>query len=344
MLRNYEKFIFLGVIIVLAFFARATYPGTAPSGPGTKSGPGQSQTAIMVLPQIGVAAASDPPALKSTGDPAQPQSQKQELQAIASQNDTVGSLASSSFFKTGNAPAPVISGVAELVADPRTGSIFQAVNSWKRWPTASITKLMTASVALDTVDPTAKITITPGMLAADPTEPTVKAGDTYSVNDLMHLMLMPSSNVAAEALAGSRDRTAFMNAMNARAQAWGMKDTYFDDPSGISAANQSTAADMLTLAEHIFDGYPSVFAITRTPQAVITELASGKKTAIKSINTFAGQPDFIGGKTGHTDEAGGNLLSVFRYDGHPLTIVVLGTDDRFNETQKLYSWFKQNYQ
>jgi D-alanyl-D-alanine carboxypeptidase len=66
---------------------------------------------------------------------------------------------------------------------------------------------------------------------------------------------------------------------------------------------------------------------------------------VKSINDFAGNADFIGGKTGYTDQADGNLLSIFEYGGRPIFIMVLGINDgvRFNATQQLYDWFKTNF-
>jgi D-alanyl-D-alanine carboxypeptidase len=131
--------------------------------------------------------------------------------------------------------------------------------------------------------------------------------------------------------------------MNARAAAWGMTNTYFGDPSGLSATNESTANDFLKLAQEVYNHYPQIFTTTRTPQTYITEQNSGKKILVKSINNFAGEPDFIGGKTGHTNEADGNLLSIFSYENKPVFILVLGTDDRFGDTQKLYAWFKANF-
>jgi D-alanyl-D-alanine carboxypeptidase len=67
--------------------------------------------------------------------------------------------------------------------------------------------------------------------------------------------------------------------------------------------------------------------------------------AVRSINTFVGQPNFIGGKTGNTDQAGGNLLSIFNDRGNPILIIVLGAPALpFKDTSALYSWFQANYQ
>jgi D-alanyl-D-alanine endopeptidase (penicillin-binding protein 7) len=216
-----------------------------------------------------------------------------------------------------------------------------------RWPTASLTKLMTATLIFDQLATSTKITITPQAFSVDPSEYTLAIGGTYTVNGLLHLMLMPSSNVAAEAMADAIGHAQFMNEMNARATAWGMTDSYFEDTSGISAANQSTAHDLLLLAQHIYQNYPGIFALTDTPAAMITDYENGAHIPVHSINAFAGQSDFIGGKTGNTPQAGANLLSVFRYHGHPVLIVILGENtlsSTFPDTTRLYSWFKQNFQ
>ena len=105
------------------------------------------------------------------------------------------------------------------------------------------------------------------------------------------------------------------------------------------------ADDLLKLAQHIYTNYPQILAITRTPQVTVQNLATNQPVVITSINDFAGNADFVGGKTGYTDQADGNLLSIFSYEGQPIFIVVEGIDDgvRFDATQSLYNWFKTNF-
>ncbi|HEY5221104.1 MAG TPA: serine hydrolase [Candidatus Paceibacterota bacterium] len=243
-----------------------------------------------------------------------------------------------------NASIPAFTNSAYMVANLTTGNVLAGSNITKRWPTASLTKLMTATLILDQLSTTTTITITPQMFAADPDERTLAIGGTYTVEDLLHVMLMPSSNVAAQAMADYIGEAQFMSEMNQRAQQWGMTDTYFADPSGISAANESTATDLLILAQHVYENYPDIFALTNTPVTTITELNSGKKVTVKSINHFAGTPGFVGGKTGNTDQADYNLLSVFNDNGTPIFIAVLGAPAlSFQDTSALYAWYKNEY-
>jgi len=156
-------------------------------------------------------------------------------------------------------------------------------------------------------------------------------------------MLTVSSNEAAEALAQYVGRTDFLARMNTRAKAWGMLDTYFTDPTGLSSANQSTAADLQKLAWHIYSGYPAIFQASRKPKASIYEIHSKKRQTLTNINQFAGEAWFVGGKTGYTDDASGNLLTVFTHSHRPVIAVVLGTDDRFGESERLIDWFTAQY-
>ncbi|HVO28729.1 MAG TPA: serine hydrolase [Candidatus Paceibacterota bacterium] len=329
MQNNAQKFVFLAVVVAAVLFSARMYPGVFINGNTSNADGGSGAAAatgtpIFVLPSLTANIGAQDP----TAAPAVP----------ASATDS-GSAAPAI------TPAPDVGASAVLIADLTTGKSYLDLNADERWPMASVSKLMTAAVATDVLSPDVHITITSQMVAVDPTEQVLHVGDTYTVADLMHVMLLPSNNVAAEALADFYGRANFLAAMNAKAQAWGMAGTYYDDPSGLSAANESTASDLLKLAQHIYAQYPQVLAITRMPQATVENLSTGQSVTVESINHFAGTPDFIGGKTGYTDQADGNLLSLFSYDGRPVFVVVLGIDDgvRFDATQELYAWFRQNY-
>lgn len=333
MQNNLQKLVFLGVVIVAVIFSVKAYPeffisNSAPTASAERSGSSTQPPPIMVLP------------LLSANIGAQSQGVTPADAATTDSNGTT-----TPFSRVGNTNPPNLGVAAAVVADLTTGGSFFNVNAGERWPMASVSKLMTAVVATDLLGADDKITITPAMTAVDPTEHILNVGDIYTVSDLLRVMLLPSNNVAASALADYYGEPAFLAAMNAKAQTWGMTSTYYDDPSGLSAANESTADDLLKLAQHIYAESPQVLAITRMPQATVNNIATGKPVTVKSINEFAGDADFIGGKTGYTDQADGNLLSIFSYKDQPIFIVVLGINDgvRFDGTQELYNWFRANY-
>jgi len=319
-MKHPERIIFLFVVIGAVFFARIAYPNISGVPPVAINNTAQTADAEQTV--------TSPPTL---------------ILAQTSVNDANTVDIGSGDSTPVNTSVPVFSSQAYMVADLSSGNVYAGSNTSKRWPTASLTKLMTATLVLDHLSTSTTITISPQMFAADPDEKTLVIGGTYTVNDLLHLLLMPSSNVAAQAMADYIGQTQFMNEMNQRAAAWGMKDTYFADPSGISATNESTANDLLILAQHVYQSYPQILTLTNTPVTTITEIDSGKKITVRSINNFAGTPGFIGGKTGNTEQADSNLLSIFNYNGTPVFITVLGAPALpFQDTTALYNWFKNS--
>ncbi|MDE2019502.1 MAG: D-alanyl-D-alanine carboxypeptidase [Patescibacteria group bacterium] len=327
---NQQKLLFLAIIIALALFSRFAYPTFFGSRQPITDNPATDGRSVPYFAMQSVEA--------STSTAAEPSATPVAVRPRAL-------MGTANFTATGDASPPVIADHETLIADLDSGSIIYGSHIDERWPLASVTKLMTASIVLDHFTLNQPITVTPAAVAADPTATLLQAGDVYTVSDLLHALLLPSSNVAAEAFAGAYGREQFLALMNARAAAWGMVHTHYDDPSGLSPGNRTTAGDLLLLAQKIYADYPQILAITRTPQVTIKELNSGRLVPVKSINDFAGRPDFIGGKTGFTDEADGNLLSIFSYKNHPVLFVVLGTADneRFSETLKLLQWFEGNF-
>lgn len=330
MRKNIRIILFLIVIVAVAIVTRLLYPNISLAPQSLSSTIGlssddASSSANSASDASFVASADSVDALSTT--------------SYSGETNTTSSV----FSRVETSLVPVFPQEASLVADLTNGVVLEQQNENVRWPTASITKLMTATLVLDHLSTSTQITITPQMFAVYPQEETLKVNGTYTVEDLLHVMLMPSSNVAAEAMADYYGRAVFLAEMNQRAAQWGMTNTYFDDPSGLSSANESSAHDLAILAQHVYENYPQIFAITRTAKTTITELNSGKAVDVKSINDFAGTPNFVGGKTGFTDEAQDNLLSIFNYNNHPVLIIVLGVTDRFGDTTKLLNWFTMNY-
>ncbi|MEK7193648.1 MAG: serine hydrolase [Patescibacteria group bacterium] len=254
------------------------------------------------------------------------------------------SVPSETFYPTRAIPAkPDVHAEAALVADLETGENYFSFESGKRWPIASLTKLMTAAVAMKTIDMGQVITLTDIDFHPELGGSALRSGEEYTASDLLEMMLLVSSNEAAEALSNVQGRTEFVRAMNEQAFLWGLHETFYSEPTGLLSANQATPDDLRKLAAALHRFYPRIFDITRLPQATVTELRSGESKTISSINLFAGRGDFLGGKTGYIDESNGNLLSLFSHNGRPIIVVVLGTNDRFGETEKLIRWFKNDF-
>lgn len=205
----------------------------------------------------------------------------------------------------------------------------------KRWPIASLTKLMTALVALENIPVSEVITITQEAVQVEGSSGNFAAGEKFKLRDLVKAMMVISSNGAAKAVAIHFGEEEFIAAMNSKAQELGMTDTTFVDSIGLSAQNQSTVNDLVRLTEYIKANKPEIFSMSMKPKDVITEVKTGKAKNIVNINVFAGKSDFLGGKTGSTPEAGGNLISIFKIANEARIIIVLGAEDRFAETEKI---------
>jgi D-alanyl-D-alanine carboxypeptidase (penicillin-binding protein 5/6) len=231
---------------------------------------------------------------------------------------------------------------AEAVLAANLGSApFFTLNAEKRWPMASLTKLMTAAISFEVLDLGKPITLIDNDFKVPSVQAYFKPGETYTALDLLKGMLLFSSNEAAEALARSYGNDQFINKMNVQAKEWGLSNTYFDESAGLSSADQSTINDLQLFVRRLYIEYPQIFEITKMPRATVRELSSGEIKTIENINQFAGTSNFLGGKTGHTDEAKGNLISLFSYKGNLLLIIVLGTDDRFGDTTRLFDLVKK---
>lgn len=216
-----------------------------------------------------------------------------------------------------------------------SGDEIASLNPNKKWPIASITKLMTIIIAKKEMPLTEKIKV--GEKTANNTageETGILFTGEYAVEDIIKAMVLISSNDAALAVADYYGRDKFIKEMNDMAQKLGMNDTTFRDPAGLSPENLSTVEDLGKLVEFIRKNNPEIFEISKKTSDTVFDFASGTEKKLNNINVFAGREDFLGGKTGRIPKSGGNLISIFNFNG-PKIIIVLGTDDRFGETEKI---------
>ena len=245
--------------------------------------------------------------------------------------------------KKSDAPPPEIKASAALVKELNSGARLFEFNTYQRWPLASLTKLMAAIVALEQIGAEKRVTISESAIATEGVAVGFSAGDVFTVWDLIKATLVVSSNDAAAALAEFFGASNFFDAMQQKAAELNMSQTSFFDSSGLSFLNQSSVGDLEKLVEYIYAERPELLLVTREKETAITEINSQITKILRNINYFAGNNDFLGGKTGFTDEAHGNLISIFQYRNRPILIIILGADDRYEETAKLYKWALEKY-
>jgi len=241
---------------------------------------------------------------------------------------------------------PILNVKAAFVKDLNTDTELFSFNKNLKWPLASLTKLMTAVVAIENVGLDKKATVTETAVATEGISGNLLANEEYKIGELLNAMLLVSSNDAAMVISEFYGGDNLVRQMQSDAYSLGMDQTSFIDPTGISSVNQGTIYDLEKLVKYILEKHPDIFKITTMPEVRIREEISGAEKELLNINAYAyatPRTDFLGGKTGFTDEAGGNLISLFNHNGHTILLIVFGTDDRFGQTDILYNWIKKAY-
>jgi D-alanyl-D-alanine endopeptidase (penicillin-binding protein 7) len=238
---------------------------------------------------------------------------------------------------------PDVRAAAAIVFDPATGQVLYEENSQDKRSIASITKVMTALVYLeDNPDLNQEVTVERSDVYAASTT-YLKAGDRITAGELLHLLLIPSDNAAARALARTSHggTAAFIERMNEKAIELGLQNTSFADPSGLNANNLSSAFDLSHLITFAASD-ERIASIMRTPTYTVT--TNRRQIPVHSTNhiLLAGDVEVMGGKTGFISKSGYCLATLLRLpSGNPIAFVVLGArsnNGRFWETRHLFSW------
>jgi D-alanyl-D-alanine endopeptidase (penicillin-binding protein 7) len=213
-----------------------------------------------------------------------------------------------------------------LVVEDDTGKVLLEKNSNVQVPIASLTKLMTAMVVLDSKpDMDAPISIDKtdvDMLKHSTSR--VPVGAEIARRDVLQLALMSSDNRAAAALARTYPGgpVAFGAAVNAKIKALGMTQTVIQEPTGLSPNNRSTATDLVKMASAAA-GYPDIRRITTDTKDIIK--IKGRQVEYHNTNRLVGAKGWEVGlsKTGYTEEAGRCLIMRIKSAGKNATLVLL---------------------
>lgn len=214
-------------------------------------------------------------------------------------------------------------------------------------PIASLTKLMTAIITLENYDLNKIIQVSENSIAEDGNNGGLIVGEELKVHDLLYIMLIESSNDAAMALANDNPEMPydeFIELMNDKARELNMQNTNFIEPAGLSPENKSTILDMAKLTEYTLN-LPVIMQIIQTPEISIYSIDRKFIHNLITTDKLLGKiPRLIGGKTGFTDEAGGCMITISNVYGERvesnnyLITVVLGSNNREDDTQKLIEW------
>ncbi len=227
-----------------------------------------------------------------------------------------------------------------LLYDVTSGEVLYQKNGQAQLPLASLTKLMSAQAVLAARPPGTVVRITARDLAPEG-DWGLRAGDSVLLADLLKFGLVASSNDAMAAAAASLGGE-YLTAMNRTAVSLGLIKTYFLNSTGLdvnddTAGAYGSAFDVARMTAAFYKSYPTFFELSTHPTVSITageRTLSAKATTVPLLDI----PGFVGGKTGYTDLAGGNLSAIFDLDiGRPVVIVVLQSTEagRFEDVRTI---------
>ncbi len=236
---------------------------------------------------------------------------------------------------------PTVSALAYFVGDLDTGEMILEKDQDKKMPIASVSKLMTATISLENMKPEDTIKISPQALATYGQNGNFYSGEKLPLNEILYPLLLESSNDAAEAIATTFGRTSFLQKMNDKAKELGLLATTFEDPSGLSINNQSTAFELFKLTKYIKENKNDIFEKTKK-QSYVNNTHSWF-----SNNQFLRQGDYEGGKSGYTDPALQTVVSTFsiplsQSGNRHVAITLLHSPDRFKDVQNILKYLRKN--
>ncbi len=232
-----------------------------------------------------------------------------------------------------------------LIADVESSTVLASSDLTTVAPIASVTKLMTALIAAEYINLDSKVFVN---------EPTFvqslipRLGDRSRVSmySLLQLLLVESSNEAAEVIAAQLGNEEFVAKMNQKALALGMVDTHFADTSGLSAENAASLSDLLRLAQYIYTNRSFIFELT-VNQNLPSVHVGGEFGELVNFNKVEELDNFIGGKVGETIAAGQTSVTLHKIKvkgtNRVVAIIILGSENRNEDVRELLNYAQERF-
>jgi serine-type D-Ala-D-Ala carboxypeptidase (penicillin-binding protein 5/6) len=239
---------------------------------------------------------------------------------------------------------PIVSSQGVIAVDIDSGTTLYEKNADQTLLPASTTKILTALTALDYFPLDSKLKVE--KVGVDGQKMGLVKGEEITFENLLYGLLVYSGNDAAEVIAQNYPggRELFINAMNIKAKQLHMDKSHFENPVGFDDYNHiSTAKDMVRLARVAIQN-PIISKIVSTKHISVTDTSGQIVHELESTNQLLGEVEGVRGvKTGWTEGARENLITLVERNNHKVMIAVLGSQDRFGETKELINWIFTNY-
>ncbi len=237
---------------------------------------------------------------------------------------------------------PDITAKSALVYDLENKIVLYEKNSEKRLPMASLTKIMTAIIALENPKKDNKYLVKKEYLVGE-NSMNLTEGELLSLEELMYGLILNSGNDAAETIAGNfkGGRGEFIKAMNDKTKTLGLNNTNFTNPTGLEGdGNQyTTAYDLLVMTNYALINFPLFKKISATFSYEIDKTFTHKKFYLENeTNLLTSYPGVKGVKTGYTYEAGLCLATYLDYNKQKVIGIILNSENRRDEMKELLDY------
>lgn len=219
---------------------------------------------------------------------------------------------------------------AYIVVDCSNGEVITEKDAVDILPIASITKIMTAVVAADLAGMDESFTVSETAPKVVPTNMGLIPGQSWTLEELLHGLLLTSSNDTAEAIKegidGKYGTGTFIRSMNAKAHFLGLSNTSFDNPQGYDGPeNYSTTEDLAVLSLYLYKNYPDLAEIVTKAYQFYPASDTHKKADLINWNGLLGvYPGIYGLKIGNTEKAGKTTIVASEREGEKVLVVLLG--------------------
>jgi serine-type D-Ala-D-Ala carboxypeptidase (penicillin-binding protein 5/6) len=238
---------------------------------------------------------------------------------------------------------PILNTNNYIVIDVATNKILLSKNKDQKIYPASTTKLATALTALNLYPLDEVITVDQVYDEGKTME--LQLGEKITIRSLVQALLVYSANDSALTLANhyQNNLSGFVSQMNLLMSKYNLTNTHFVNVDGIHNDNHySTVYDLSQLGRLAIKNQ-IVRDVVKNKTLTVTDITGNIKHEITSTNELLGVvPEIIGLKTGWTPEAKGCFIGLINIYGHEVISVVAQSDDRFQDTETLINWLKQN--
>ena len=237
---------------------------------------------------------------------------------------------------------PEITATSALIYDIDTKKVLYEKNPKEKVPMASLTKIMTAIIALENKKENNRYIVSSKDLVGENTMG-LEAGEILSLEELLYGLMLPSGNDAAETLATNfkGGRNAFIKTMNLKAKALGLLDTNFTNPTGLEGDGKqyTTTYDLVVITRYALVNFPLFTKVVSTFEYTILKTNTHKTYFLQNeTNLLTSYPGVKGVKDGYTPEAGLCLVTYLDYKEHKIIGVILGSNNRRQEMKDLLDY------